>query len=271
MRGLLDLGLAPNSLVEIVRGSSSDQDEERQAALERQIDALFFQTTPALRTKIPRLVERLRDPDSKVRLSALLDLNRFADPDGVPTLIHLLRDPDPKLRHKALLAANLWGDSRCIPGLHSVFDSADPPDRSMALQLLVRFDDPEAIGRIEIALADPQLAVRLGAVEALGQIESAEALAKILDLLLGPEPALSEAAKGALLALDPNRVVPGLISMLESNPLDVRGRGILLRTIEQVAGESLPPGWKDLRKADTPEALQKLAHWWAEQTERTDR
>ncbi|MBI4613215.1 MAG: tetratricopeptide repeat protein, partial [Planctomycetes bacterium] len=275
LSGLLVLGLDPDHLAALAGAAVRDASEEKKVELAARMAELFFHSTPELRASVPRLVERLRNPDSRSRLSVLVDMNRIATgaagaPDAVPVLSHLLRDPDPEVRHKALVAANLWGDVRVADGLAACLASTEAEDRALALHLLGRFDAAAAVSAARAALSDDSLPVRVAAVQTLGEVVRAraggqeglrEAVAPLVDAALASDERMSGPAHDALLAAEREWVVEELAGRLREPELPSQEAAALFRLLERVTGAPVEFETGGSSE-DRARALQAFDEWW---------
>lgn len=115
---------------------------------------------------IPRVIQRLRDPEAEVRRTAAFALGLMGSAEGAPALIAALDDPDAATRGRAAEALGRIGQSGAGAAIARAFRRALPGTSSGPLR--IRGDDP---GRAD----DPWVELRLHLV-ALARLKDAESL-----------------------------------------------------------------------------------------------
>ena len=116
---------------------------------------------------IPRLIQRLKDPEAEVRRSAAFALGLVGSVEGSPALIEALGDPDAATRGRAGEALGRIGQPSAGKAIADAFRRTLP--RRGDTPLRIRGDDP---GRAD----DPWVELRLDLV-ALARLKDAESLA----------------------------------------------------------------------------------------------
>lgn len=116
---------------------------------------------------LPRLIQRLKDPETEVRRATAFALGLMGNSEGSPALIAALGDPDAATRGRASEALGRIGLSSAGPSIAKAFRRALP--RTSEGPLRIRGDDP---GRAD----DPWVELRLHLV-ALARLKDAESLA----------------------------------------------------------------------------------------------
>lgn len=116
---------------------------------------------------VPRLMQRLKDPEAEVRRAAAFALGLMGDAEGAPALLAALDDPDAATRGRASEALGRIGQMSAGPAIAAAFRKALPP--GSAAPLRIRGDDP---GRAD----DPWVELRLHLV-ALARLNDAASLA----------------------------------------------------------------------------------------------
>jgi len=124
------------------------------------------------RRAIPRLLQRLEDPNMSVRRSATRALLRVRARSSIPPIIRLLRDPSGGVR---VLVAGVLG----------------------------RFGDRSAVPALVRALQDSKWYVRQVTAEALGELRDFRARMPLVQALRDSRPAVVRAARAALIAIGP--------------------------------------------------------------------
>jgi cyclophilin family peptidyl-prolyl cis-trans isomerase/HEAT repeat protein len=123
---------------------------------------------------LPRLVERLRDPEVEIRRTAAFALGLMGSPEAAPALNASLTDADAATRGRASEALSRIGDAASGPAIARAFRRALPPTGMDGLR--IRGDDP---GHAD----DPWVELRLHLV-ALARLKDADSLA---GAVLGPD------------------------------------------------------------------------------------
>ncbi|GAB4138833.1 MAG: c-type cytochrome [Planctomycetota bacterium] len=122
---------------------------------------------------VPKLIERLSDPNSRVRFRAAVALGRIGGGAGVgPALIRMARenaDRDAFLRHAAALSLSRIGDEA---SLRAAASDADAPVRMVALLAMRRLSSPEIPGFLD----DPEESLRIEAARAIHDVPIESAL-----------------------------------------------------------------------------------------------
>ncbi len=121
---------------------------------------------------IPRLVERLKDPEAEVRRAVAFALGLIGNAEGVPALLAALDDQDAATRGRASEALGRIGQPSTGPAIAAAFRKALPPGGGAPLR--IRGDDP---GRAD----DPWVELRLHLVALARLKDAASLVAAILD------------------------------------------------------------------------------------------
>lgn len=116
---------------------------------------------------VPRLTQRLKDPEAEVRRATAFALGVMGSGEGAPALMAALDDPDAATRGRAAEALGRTGQSSAGPAIARAFRKALPP--SIGAPLRIRGDDP---GRAD----DPWIELRLHLV-ALARLKDPGSLA----------------------------------------------------------------------------------------------
>lgn len=116
---------------------------------------------------IPRLVQRLKDPEAEVRRAAAFALGLMGKAEGAPALLAALDDQDAATRGRASEALGRIGQPSAGPAIAAAFRKALPPGSGAPLR--IRGDDP---GRAD----DPWVELRLHLV-ALARLKDPSSLA----------------------------------------------------------------------------------------------
>jgi beta-lactamase regulating signal transducer with metallopeptidase domain len=139
----------------------------------------------------------LHDADL-VRERAAWALAQVRDGQLVAPLLERLGDPDWRVRAYAAWALAPARDPRATPMLMAQLGSAVWRERAMAAHVLAESGDPRARTAMAVALADGAWQVRLGAVEYLGRLADAGDLAALRVAARDPHVLVRAAAREAL-------------------------------------------------------------------------
>ena len=126
----------------------------------------------ATRSSIPRLIQRLKDPEAEVRRAAAFALGLMGNAEGAPALLAALDDQDAATRGRASEALGRIGQPSAGPAIAAAFRKALPPAGGAPLR--IRGDDP---GRAD----DPWVELRLHLVALARLKDPASLAAAVLD------------------------------------------------------------------------------------------
>jgi HEAT repeat protein len=182
----------------------------------------------SLRTRFPDRAAlpartRLKDPAPRVRESALWAILEVEDRRPVPDLLPLLRDPDPRNRSIAARAAGDLGIREAVPDLLEAI--ADPETQFNAVYALVRLAAPEAIPAFYLFVSDERPWLRARAVEGLSATIGSAAAPVFEALLEDPEHDVRGAAATAILDRAGSNG-PALVPFLAHRDFQVRGLAV---------------------------------------------
>jgi HEAT repeat protein len=200
---------------------------------------------------VTQLVEKLRDPDWRVRYYAAMWLGNEgqAATEAVPSLIVALRDPNQEVRCKTAYALGSMGSRapEVIPALLERLKAEEPADREAAAQALYRIGPPpEAADALleSIDKDDYGRGARAAAVGALARTGvSDRVVLRLATLLRDKESGVRDTAKRALLGMgaQAQRALPELIAVIEgSNYLAQRAAAEVLAHMGPAAGPAIP-------------------------------
>lgn len=151
------------------------------------------------------LTQRLRHPDSWVRVRAALDAPESAPVD---TLVDaLLSERDPAVADTLTWALARHGAEATAPLVKQLRDR-DPAVRLRVAHALSKTRDPQGARPLMGTLTDPVPDVAAKAAFALGQIGGSTAIGALADALGNSSPAIADAVTHALATIGPEAVAP---------------------------------------------------------------
>lgn len=241
---------------ESVRADLASADAEvRRLAVER-IEALPPEEV------VSRLVERLGDPDWRVRKAAVERMVARPDPGGVAaSLVRALADGENPGRRNAAVEALVELGGAALPQLVSACTSDDIDVRKFAVDALAGIGDERASGALVERLGDPDPNVRAAAADALGAIGGEAARRALHDAALDPaqDSLLRFSALHALDVLEVPMRASEIGGVLEDPVLGVVGLGLLGRCDDDPqALEALLKGLASSGRAAREAAIRSL-------------
>jgi HEAT repeat protein len=188
------------------------------------------------------LVARLGDRENDaVRMTAATALGRIGDPRAVGPLITTLSDEFAVVRRKASEALVRIGPG-AVAGLVEELASPDADQVVRVCDILGAIGAEGAVDPLVVTLDGARnQKIRLAAINALGRIQSVDALPRLRTLILGPDPALRDAAVQAAGAIG-QPAVAMLVPLLASERQAVQSaaaRGLIAvggPAVDAVAG-----------------------------------
>ncbi|MBK9261324.1 MAG: HEAT repeat domain-containing protein [Polyangiaceae bacterium] len=144
---------------------------------------------------LPVFLERLRDPDARVRELAVAGLPFVDNPRALEALLEVTRAQDARSRAAAVRAlGQATPEPRVLDRLVEALDDTDAWVRYYACKSLGRMGHVEAAARIAERLGDEAGQVRVGAVEALSLLKSDIALQTLQTATQEADPDVQRAA-----------------------------------------------------------------------------
>lgn len=156
--------------------------------------------------------ERLRHPDSSVRLRAALDSPPAASLELL--LDGLDAETEPGVREMLTWSIAKHG-AAAVPDVVARLSGATPAARLQLTHVLSKLRDPGTLGVLADLLADSDEAVRVKAAFGLGQLGTHEAAGELVGSLATTDEALADAVVSALGRIGTPAVGP-LVGMLQS-------------------------------------------------------
>ena len=173
---------------------------------------------------VPKLMQKLSDPDGGVRSAVVAALGEIDDPRAVQALIRILReDPVDEVRAAAAWALGEIEDPAAVPQLiETLRNDVCEVTRKNAAWALGQIEDARAVEALGAALQDSDQEVRHTAMWALGEIESPAAVPSLIAALDSNDPEVRHTAAWALGQIEDPRAVDGLVRALRSNDPETR-------------------------------------------------
>jgi HEAT repeat protein len=117
------------------------------------------------RIKNPKAIPALRQSvlifqDTEFKMAVLNALQKFDSPEATPAIMERLKDPDPKIRFQALDMVSHIKSGEGMEAVLPVLLDDDADIRWKAVHTLGQIGDPRAAGRIGFLLGDPDESVR---------------------------------------------------------------------------------------------------------------
>ncbi|MGH8901293.1 MAG: HEAT repeat domain-containing protein [Egibacteraceae bacterium] len=151
-------------------------------------------------------------------------LRRFGEQRAFPILLERLSDPDAKVRQAATSALEGLGDERSVDPLLELLDDANADVRWVAVYGLAHVGDDRAADPLLKLLDDPQDSVRWGAAFTMHELSDERSVDPLLELLNDPVFHVRQLAVYALGAVGDERVVEPLLGLLNDTNAIVRHR-----------------------------------------------
>lgn len=215
---------------------------------------------------VPTLVERLDDPDARVRANLLRALARSNASGAQDDVTARLKDPDPEVRVQAIVALRcLVADSKVL--VHHVSPLLEDPEPAVraesAATLLKLGPQPGALATLQQMVGADDVDARVEALKAFADWGDRSAVDPVAAALDDPQPAVRRAAAAALAKIGDSQCLSVLVQALGDSDQLVReavassigvfGSDALPATIEALADPELEDG-----------AILALAHLPAE-------
>ncbi len=132
---------------------------------------------------IPYIIERLKDEDETVRMTAARVLGDFKDTRAVEPLCQTLGDKNQRVKTSAISSLGLLGDSKAVEPLFQLFKEGESDViRASVVRSLGEIKSDRSVQYVTEALTDKNIFVRMIAVTTLGKIgdeKTLEVLEKI--------------------------------------------------------------------------------------------
>jgi HEAT repeat protein len=139
-----------------------------------------------------------------VRIAALDNLERIADPTTYPDVVKLLKDPNAGVRTTAVDTATRCGGKRTVPELVNALRDTFWDVRRAAAKALGSLGDKTAVPSLCELVSDPDHDVREAVIGALSKLGDAQALPAVIAALMDVERSVRNLAQTAVRKLDAN-------------------------------------------------------------------
>jgi quinoprotein glucose dehydrogenase len=196
------------------------------------------------------VVDRLQDPDGRVRAQAAKVVGESRRGDLAGRVVPLLADPEPRTRLQAAIALGKLGDPSAVDPIARMLAEAkdgDPYLRHAGVMGLLGTADAAALGRLG---RSPEPAVRLGALLVHRRRGSAGAAAFLAD----PEPRIALEAARAIYDADIAEALPALAAV---EPAPALGEPMLRRIVAAAERITSPERLAAIAaRADLPESVR---------------
>ena len=170
------------------------------------------------------LLKLLRDPNKKVRQSALESLGCMEIPVPAKPICQLLKDPDLTVQTKAIEAIIRLNDPNTIQYLIDILQDESEYVRRAAVEVLNEVGDARAIKDLLNALRDKDWWIRVRAADALGSIGGPRVVDAVLELIKDKDEFLRRTAVEILNSIKDERAFNHLVTALEDQDWWVRER-----------------------------------------------
>jgi HEAT repeat protein len=135
-------------------------------------------------TEFDKLLQRLKDNDSKGREEALYALGELGDKRAVEPLIDMLEDPSFRVRKGAAVALGWLKDKRAVDPLLKYLKKAQASEFSSITYALSELKDKKAVEPlIKIALEAKSQQIRKPCIRALGKMNDKRAIIPLIEIL----------------------------------------------------------------------------------------
>ncbi len=134
----------------------------------RAVESVAFSSDERVRGIIARAY---RDPNRKMRVSAVFAMGRSADPCWCEIVEQELESDDPEMRYEAARAAGELGDRRAVDRLIALLADPDPEVRDVAIWALGEIGGTKARRALEALLDHADANVAEAAWEALAMLK----------------------------------------------------------------------------------------------------
>ena len=201
------------------------------------VDALAALGAPA----VPHLAEALKDPDEKIRETAVETLTKMHGKEVVDALVQALKDQNEDIRAEAARGLGALPDRRAVQPLLDQFARDDNPQvRYECLTSLGLIGDPAAVDVLLKSTSDADPYVRLWALDALCQMKDPHAPALAIAMLQDASPAVREHdiqyCEDAFNTPDGHRTLIGLAIDADEFVTTVWARRHLMAYVDQNSG-----------------------------------
>jgi HEAT repeat protein len=129
------------------------------------------------------LVNGLEDDAAELRMVAATAISHDAVAEATPALVDRLADPDPRVRLRVVRALGNVGDARDVDPIASLADGGSARLRKEVATALGEIGGEAALAALDPLLDDPELGVRRNAVAALSQFPRCRPIEPLVERL----------------------------------------------------------------------------------------
>ncbi|RMF89413.1 MAG: hypothetical protein D6736_08400 [Nitrospinota bacterium] len=191
------------------------------------LQAVDFLQQGRLSVFVPHLIDRLQDPENRVKERVIEALMELGDPRAVKPLLSLLREKDLLLRQKAIEAISRMADVSIIPDLIDLMKEEDVNTRRAAAEVIGALHDPRTGQVLMAILRDEDWWVREIAAEALLAIKSSRILQMLIAMLQEKDEGIRRCVVEVLSKADDPMVIDPLLTLLHDKDWWVRERAVI--------------------------------------------
>jgi HEAT repeat protein len=191
------------------------------------------------------LIKALQDPEVSVRQAAIESLGRVRDYRAVKPLLQLLGS---ELKADVLLALSQLGSADAVPALLDLLKDKDMMIQTLAAEALGQIGDKQAVPQLIGLLKHRNVDVRVAAADALGKIGDPSANAPMISILSSDDLQLKRAAARSLGSVGDKDAIQPLLKMLNTGDNTVRREALVsLNLISQRTKASIEAGDKEIQ------------------------
>lgn len=161
-----------------------------------------------------------KDPDVRVRITAILTLASLKNRETVPVFLNALKDPEREVRRHAAVGLSELKAKEAVKPLVQFLKEAEKTD-SYIINALASYGQ-EILPDINPLLKDKNKNIRRSGAQVLGVIGSPRALDPLIGALKDPDHEVRAAAAQALGKIPDKRSVPPLVSAVNDKSQEVK-------------------------------------------------
>lgn len=191
---------------------------------------------------VPRLVERLREPNSQLRRGIAESLRKLGSPAIIDKIIPMLNEDDKDLKGVVMGLVGDLGGAQAAVYLLPLLRSTDWWVRKKAVEAICKIKDPKSVDPlIELLAAEKDPKIKMMVIQTLGQIGNASAARAILPSIADNDLIVRQMVVEALENIADKEMVPEIINAMRGAEVNVRRAGveILSKLKDAQAAETL--------------------------------
>jgi HEAT repeat protein len=184
---------------------------------------------------VPYLLPLLNDSEHEsVRVAALYLLGKAGDSSVEDQVIERLADPNHRVRKEAAAALAILGTARSVDKLKELMTDADPAVRYNALKALARIAPKDETAIFVTSLGDYDARVRKFAVVGLGDINAKDTIASVSLLVQDMDPEVRMEVARTLGKFATTECLNPLSAMLNDGEQNIRL--LVVESISKISG-----------------------------------